>query len=196
MVLADSFRFQKPTNAKPETVSSNNMKFTKVISDKIEDAWQYNSASTCQWAMFELDKFVDELLNDESVEVENENITFNSLSDFVIWKNKKWILGQISICNNKTIQDKIYIINTLIHNLKVERVKFNETDPNNHRFHILLTSNSGKFQIYLGKVSDIELLPAYTIEINSINFSMDNQIDINYKDGQKRNFKFEFLEIK
>jgi len=50
------------------------MKFTKDISDKINDSWQYNSTSTCIWATTEMDKFVIAVINGESIEIEEDNL--------------------------------------------------------------------------------------------------------------------------
>lgn len=158
------------------------MKLTSEIINKISDAYQYNSAGTCRAAIAELDKITDALLESDNVEIEEENISLNSLSEFIHWKNKKWDLGQIPILTNKDNKTKITLINKLITDTKTRRIKFIETDSNNRIFEITIISEDGQFSIQLGNVTDFENLPCYTmnIELLSFEFVSDNKYELSY----------------
>ncbi|MES2593535.1 MAG: hypothetical protein V4608_16750 [Bacteroidota bacterium] len=146
------------------------MKLTKDSKTKISDAWQYNSAGTCRAAMSELDKYVDALLNSDTVEVDDENIILRNFSEFIIWKNKKWDLGQIPILTNKEINNLIPIINKLITDTKINKIKFNEIDPHNRRFRINIISEEGQFSLDLGNIKNFENLPCYTFKVADLKF--------------------------
>ena len=171
------------------------MKLTKEISDKINDAWQYNSASTCIWAMNEFDQFVIAIMNGEHIEIEEDNLIINNLLDFIQWKNKKWNFSQISILDKMPNEKKIELINQLINDSKISKLKFNETNPNNHNFNLTLINDTGSFQIHLGKVNNIALIPAYTIEIRQIKFDKA-KFKCEFSNGVSRAFEYEAIEIK
>ena len=183
-------------------VSCNYMKLTKEIRDKISDAWQYNSAGSCRAAMAELDKVTDALLRSNKVEIDEENIVLNNLSEFIIWKNKKWDLGQIPILTNKDIIITISLVNKLIADTKAQRIKFIETDQNNRRFEINIISDDGQFRVQLGNVKNFENLPCYTfnIELLMFDFIADKKYELSYLSKQfktnKQTITFDELEIK
>lgn len=146
------------------------MKFTKESRNKISEAWNYNSAGTCSYAIAELNRYVDALLKSENVEIEDENIVLHNLGEFIIWKNKKWDLGQISILTEKKNTFIIELLNNLIINCRINKVKFIETDPNNRRFGINLISDEGQFSVYIGNVENYEILPCFTFNVESLKF--------------------------
>jgi hypothetical protein len=171
------------------------MKFTKEISDKINDAWQYNSASTCIWATNEMDYFVTAIMRGEHIEIEEDNLVINNLVEFIQWKNKKWIFSQISILDKMPNEKKIELINQLISDSRINKIKFNETNPTHHYFSLTLINDTGRFQVYLGTTNDIDLIPAYKIDVEQIKF--DKAIfKCVFSNGVSREYKYEIFEIK
>jgi hypothetical protein len=178
------------------------MRLTKESRIKISDAWQYNSAGTCLAAMSELDKYADAILNSDSVEVEDENIVLNSLADFIIWKNKKWDLGQIPILTNKEVKYLIQLLNKLVIDTNSNKIKFIETDPNNRRFQVNIISDEGQFSVDLGNVTNFENLPCYTFKVDKLkfNFIADKNFEMTYVFSEHNNNEmtilFNELELK
>jgi len=172
------------------------MKLTKEISDKIIEAWQYGAASSCQFAMSKLDRFVNALLNKETIEIEEEGITIKNLIEFLIWKNKKWVFQQISICNNYSVDKRIDLINEVLSKFNLTRIKFLETDPNNHYFNLILKNEVGEFQLHLGKITKMDNIPAYTINVKKLDFIMNSGMQIEFENGKNYSFEFQRLDIK
>lgn len=172
------------------------MKLTKEISDKIIEAWQYGAASSCQFAMSEIDRFVNAILNKETIEIEEDGLTINNLIEFLIWKNKNWLFKQISVCNNLSTEKKIDLINEVISRFNLTRITFLETDPNNHYFNLTLKNEIGKFQLHLGKITNMDDIPAYTINVKNLNFKMNLELHVEFENGKSHSFKFQRFEIK
>lgn len=163
---------------------------------KIEDAWQYGAASTGQFAMREMDRFTDCLIRGNSIFVEMDNLHLSSLLDFVVWKNKRWILSQISICNSQIFSEKINTINKLIAEFKPNKAKFIETDANTHSFTVTLYSDYGSFKLFLGELKELDSVPAYTVNIDAFTVNIDYDLELSIKNGTKRKLLFTNLELK
>jgi hypothetical protein len=172
------------------------MKLTKEISDKINKAWQYGGATSCQFAMSQLDHFVNTLINGGSIQIEEDNLIIHDFSEFLVWKNKKWIFQQISVCNRLNTSEKIDLINKIVPQFNLTRVKFTEIDPNNHYFNLKLKNETGEFQIYLGKLINMDDIPAYTINVKSLDFKKKLELIVEFENGKKTSFQFQSFEIK
>ena len=172
------------------------MKLTKEISEKINEAWQYGAASSCRYAMNELDKFVNELLKGKNIEIQNENLIINDLKEFLIWKNKNWVFQQITICNNLSIEEKVDLINDVVSKFNLTQIKFTEIDTNNHYFNARLSNNNDLFQVYLGKMTKMNELPNNTINVESVKFYKNSELYLKIMNGKSYTFSFQKLEIK
>lgn len=158
------------------------MILTKESRINIKDAWQYNSAGSGSAAMTELDKYADALMNSESIEVEDEITVLRSFADFIIWKNKDWVLGQIPILTNKEVIYLIPFINKLILDTKANKIKFIETNSINRMFRLNVITDEGHFNIDLGNVINFENLPCYTFGVDDLKlyFIADQQYELKY----------------
>jgi hypothetical protein len=171
------------------------MKLTKELYDKIIEAWNYNAAASCDWAQREIDFFVNGLISGLSLEIEENNQIIKNLPEFIIWKNRNWILKQISVCNDFSKDKKIEIINELNFIINANKIKFNETNPHENCFNISLQSGNDSFNVYLGKLTELDDIPAYTLDITKIIFEK-NSIQIDIDSDRKMKFNFEKLEIR
>jgi hypothetical protein len=172
------------------------MKLTKELSDKISEAWQYGAASSCRYAMSQLDQFVNALLNGGRIQIEEESLTINDFSEFLIWKNKKWIFQQIPVCNSLSTEEKRGLINELVSQFNLTRIKFTETDPNNHYFNLTLKNVTGEFQVQLGKITNMDDIPAYTINVKELDFKKNLELYVEFENGKNSSYQFQRLNIK
>jgi len=173
------------------------MVLTKEISDKIIEAWQYGAASSCRFAISQLDKFANRLLLGQSVTIEEGNLIIQNLSEFLIWKNKNWIFKQIKICNNLSQSGKIDLINKLVTDYNINKIQFVETDRNNHYFDLILKSEKGEFQLSFKVISDLDIIPTISTKINYLIFlNNNNNIDIVINKETRYMIEFKGLEIR
>jgi len=122
-------------------------------------------------------------------------LIIENLVDFMHWKNKKWIFSQISILEKMAKKEKIDLLNQMISDYKISKLKFEETDPNNHYFSLTLINDAGKFKIHLGKISNMDMIPAYTIDVKQIQLN-ETKLSCLFTDDLYREFEYEKIEIK
>jgi len=94
-----------------------------------------------------------------------------------------------------TNKEKIGLLNQMISDYKISKLKFEETNPNDHYFSLTLINDTGKFQIHLGKINNIDMIPAYTIDVKQIQLNETKLICL-FTDDLYREFEYEKIEIK
>lgn len=147
------------------------MKLTTETKAKIEDAWTYQAASSCSWAMSELNTFALVALHNGLVQVENYTVDITDLKTFLIWKSREVILSEIPILNCEPPIKLIRIVNSLVEDFAVSSIILRESDANNRYFSMKLSGQEGYFNLDIRRNKTAARLMKETTKISNLVFT-------------------------
>ena len=185
------------------------MILTQEIRNKIDEAWSYQAATSCGWAMSELDRFAVAALYKGKIEVEGYSSEINNLKDFFVWKKQDFGMSQIPVLRGIPYDRLIDIVNGLIIEFSIDHIVLKETDVNNHYFQLKFCCQTGGFDVEIGKILNNERLgekiekwkSLKMIFITEKHYRLTYEIEINKFLGlgngvKKKSFEFNRLEIR
>ncbi len=170
--------------------------------EKIGEAWSYQAATSCSWAMSTFDKYSIIPLHGGVLEIETNKgkLIINNITDFLFWKNKDNRVKELSTLNFKGTNEKIKILNSILHNSDFKIIELRKTSNAGDYWDLSPVNSRGKFHIALIKTDQLPNSNEETLEIKTCEIahkSLDNIIvTIIKSDGQEIRINTKNIEIK
>ena len=118
---------------------------------KIKDAWNYNNASSCGWAMNEFERYANHVLRNKNLIIERK---IKDLPDFFSWKNEDFRLSQIPVFTRTHANKKqIDIGNRLLRTIDIQKAEFKNPYLSDDKHYVVnFTGSKGLFSVDLGQI--------------------------------------------
>ena len=170
--------------------------------DKIGEAWSYQAATSCNWALSTLDKYSIIPLQGGDLEIETNygKLKINNIIEFLFWKNKDNRVNELSTLNFKTTDAKIKILNSIFHNSDFKNIQIKKASNDGNYLDLTPINSQGKFRIALIKTDQLPNFNEETLEIKTfeINYESPDNIIVTIikSNGQELRIKSKSIEIK
>lgn len=145
---------------------------TKNTLEKIWEAWSYQGASSCSWAMSELDKYSIIPLYGGQLEIEGQtgNMSVDNIKDFLFWKNSDFRVKELSTLRYKGTADLAGLINRITASGNFTRAFLKRLDNNNQYFDLRLIDSDREFSLELTLADTDDRFKEFTI--NALNLAL------------------------
>lgn len=182
------------------------MKLTTETKNRIEDAWTYQAASSCGWAMSELNTFALVALRNGLVQVENYTVDITNLKTFLIWKSQEVIMAEIPILRREPPTRLIRTVNSLVKDFAVSSITMREVNENTHYLTLKFSGQEGYFNLDIGRAKTAPELLKEPTEVSNLAFTCVSEqqfrlsFRINRENGstffsQSEEISFDFNQI-
>jgi hypothetical protein len=145
---------------------------TKNTLEKIWEAWSYQAASPCSWAMSELDKYSIIPLHGGQLEIEGQtgNLSVDNIKEFLFWKNSDFRVRELSTLRYQATADLAVLINRIAASGNFNRAFLKRLDNNNQYFDLRLIDSDREFSLELTLADTDDRFKELTI--NAMNLAL------------------------
>jgi len=177
------------------------MKLSGQLQGYIKDAWAEQSASSCYWAIGQLNQCAFAVLEHQNIEIENYSEKVNSLQSLLIWKKQTPGVSEIPILRSHA--NLVDIVNSMIDTFKIHAIKLKARDLNNG-YYFQLIGTRGGFDISVKGISNcsfpcekISVIDLRIIHVNSYHhkFTYQTKTENQGKPDELKNEEIEFSEL-